>query len=329
MTERPRLAEIDALKAVGIVTIVLIHAIRPPWDPNLSELERWLGHVTRFGVPAFLFASGFLYASAAPTPIATAWRRLRRILIPYLVASLAAHALGATEHASLQPGVILRDLALGSAFGPFYYVFVICGLVIVSPLFERLSARALAILLLASLAVQCALDVWNVWPLHLRWHIRNPGLWWSYYLAGWWLKLYGERWRALAAERRTPLLLAAAVLAGVCLTLAGGDEVAQRAQVRGSAWLGIWVVLATVWLAGIRAKGSPPWLARVSDLTYAIFLYHLFFVLPLRQAMPLPSGALAPVPLLVPWIVGCVAPALLAVLARAVLGARSRLVFGA
>ena len=57
-----RFAEIDALKAVGIVTVVLIHSFRSPFDPTVSPGEVWLGHLTRFAVPAFLMASGFLYA---------------------------------------------------------------------------------------------------------------------------------------------------------------------------------------------------------------------------------------------------------------------------
>jgi len=329
MSEQPRLAEIDALKVAGIVTIVLIHVMRPPWDPNVSALEQWLGHVTRFGVPAFLFASGFLYASTQPSPRATLWRRLRRILVPYVVASLAAHALAATDHASLEPRILLRDLALGSAFGPFYYVFVITGLVLVSPLFERLSARGLAVLLLVSLVAQCAVDVFSVWPLHLHWHIRNPALTWSYYLAGWWLRLHADDLRVFAAKRNAPLLLATTTLALVCTALASGDEAAHRVWVRGSAWLGIWAILASVWLAGTRPDRPPTWLARTSDATYAIFLYHLFFVLPLRQALPLPPEALAWVPVLVPWIAGLLAPAALAGLAKALLGERSRLVFGA
>ena len=75
-----RLTEIDALKVAGIVTIVLIHVLRPPWDPALSSLEAWLGHVTRFGVPAFLFASGFLYATATPNPAAIVMKRLRKVV---------------------------------------------------------------------------------------------------------------------------------------------------------------------------------------------------------------------------------------------------------
>lgn len=330
MTDRAgRLTEIDALKAVGVATIVLIHVIRPPWNPAVSSLEIWLGHVTRFGVPAFLFASGFLYARATPSSWATTTKRLRRILVPYLVASLLAHGLGATAHASLEPGVLLRDLALGSAFGPFYYVFVIVGLVLVSPLFERLPAWGLAALAIAAIVIQCALDVFTIWPLHLHWHIRNPGLWWGYYLAGWWLRLHGDALRAFVGARRGALGAAAVVLTLVCLAVASGDEVTRRIQVRSGAWLGVWAILATVWVAASRRADSPAWLARLSDATYAIFLYHLFFVLPLRQALPLSPESVALVPMLVPWAVGLLAPLALVALARATLGERSRLVLGA
>ena len=88
-------------------------------------------------------------------------------------------------------------------------------------------------------------------------------------------------------------------------------------------------MLACTWLAGAGADASPPWLAWVSDATYAIFLYHLFFVLPLAQALPLPPREVALVPLLAPWVAGCAAPMLLVLAARALLGDRSRLVLGA
>ena len=69
---RDRRIEIDALKTAGILTIVLIHSMRTYWDPSISTLEVWIGHATRFGVPAFLCASGFLYATTSPVPRASA-----------------------------------------------------------------------------------------------------------------------------------------------------------------------------------------------------------------------------------------------------------------
>ena len=66
-----RYVEIDVLKAVAITTVVLIHGMRAPWDPGLSATEVWLGHLTRFAVPAFLTVatvltlwSGYVYFAA-------------------------------------------------------------------------------------------------------------------------------------------------------------------------------------------------------------------------------------------------------------------------
>jgi fucose 4-O-acetylase-like acetyltransferase len=72
-----RFHEVDLLKAVGILTVVLIHSLRSPWEPSISPLELWLGNVTRFAVPGFLVASGYLYATTAPIGWALTRRRLR------------------------------------------------------------------------------------------------------------------------------------------------------------------------------------------------------------------------------------------------------------
>ena len=133
-----RFPGIDAIKVAGIVTIVLIHALPPPWDATATPLERWLHQLTRFGVPGFLFASGFLYAPG-PADLATTRRRLRRILVPYLIASLLAQLWHLAHGATLSEagGVLGRTCCFGSSFGPYYYVFVIAVLVALTPVRSR------------------------------------------------------------------------------------------------------------------------------------------------------------------------------------------------
>ena len=46
-----RYREIDALKAIGILTVVLIHSVLAPWPELQSPGERWLLAATRFAVP--------------------------------------------------------------------------------------------------------------------------------------------------------------------------------------------------------------------------------------------------------------------------------------
>lgn len=319
-----RRVEIDALKAAGIVTIVLIHAIRTPWDPEVSTLEIWIGHATRFGVPAFLCASGYLYATREPVPLATTAARLRRILVPYLLASLLAQLFHAARGEAPITGSIGLDLLIGASFGPYYYVFVIAILVAATPLFARLSPRALSIATGLLLAAQWTVDVAPLGALPLTWHIRSPLLWWAYFLIGWTVRLRAAPLSAWVGRRRLPLA-AGLLLAFAALTAAsalGGR--APLLLVRSAAWLDVYVILAAiaVWARGVR--GSPPWLRFLSDATYAVYLFHLFFLLPVHDRLPAPSHAAALVPIALPWLAGLLGSLLWVVAARALLGRGSR-----
>ena len=104
---------------------------------------------------------------------------------------------------------------------------------------------------------------------------------------------------------------------------------APRLFVRSAAWLDIYAILGLVFVAAHRVRVVPAWLRFTSDATYAIYLFHLFFVLPARQLWPLPAGALSPPAVLLPWAIGLLGPLALVAAARALLGARSRNVIGA
>jgi surface polysaccharide O-acyltransferase-like enzyme len=153
-----RFAEIDALKSIGIVTVVFIHSIRAPFDPMIPPLEIWLGHLTRFGVPAFLAASGFLYAGVTSDAKRATLQRLRRIGVPYLVLSAIAQLWWAIQGVPTETGSWVADLLLGGSMGPYYYVFIIAGLVVVTPLFARLPGIAMAALTLVLVAAQWYVD---------------------------------------------------------------------------------------------------------------------------------------------------------------------------
>ena len=323
MSEARRFAAIDAVKAAGIVTIVLIHALRPPWDPGLSPLERWLGQLTRFGVPGFLLASGFLYAGARPDS-ATTLRRLRRVLLPYLVASLLAQGWRAWQGLPSEGGGLLADLLFASSFGPYYYVFVIAGLVLATPLFGLLPRGALYAATAALVAGQWWVDAAGRDPLDFYWHLRNPLMWWGYFLVGWLARLQVAALAAFVAPRRAALgALAAAAVAGLTLA-AAGEPALPRLLARTASWLDVYAILALIALAASAWRSPPPWLRILSDATYTLYLYHLFFVLtlqPLFPAPPLRADALA---IGVPWLGGLAGGLAVALLGRRLLGERAR-----
>lgn len=324
-----RFAEIDALKVAGIATVVLIHSMRAPWDPAVSPVEVWFGQVTRFGVPAFLFASGFLYATTEPVRLATIRGRLRRILLPYLVASVAAQVFRRSTGYLDGTGSVLLDLLIGASFGPYYYVFVITLLVVVTPWLAGLSGRAVGALLLCFAAAQWATEAGVFGLLDLRWHLRNPTLWWAYFLLGWWMRLHLPAVRRVLSSRFRAILSGLAVSAAALSTLCALEGRVPDLWVRTGAWLDIYAILGLVWVAASRARGVPSWLRFASDATYAVYLFHLFFVIPAERLAPAPPGAITPAALALPWIVGLAGPLVLVAVARSALGARSRTLLGA
>lgn len=330
MSKAPkRFVEIDGLKLAGIVTVVLIHTMRAPWDPAVAPLEVWIGHATRFGVPAFLFASGFLYATSSPVGFGTVRGRLQRILLPYLVASLAAQLFRVAWGYPDGTGSLVLDLLIAASFGPYYYVFVIVLLVVATPLFAGLSRRAIGLLLLGFVVAQWATEVRVFGLFELRWQIRSPTLWWAHFLLGWWVRLHLPAVQRVVSERFGAVVAGLAAAALLLTGLSGLEGTAPQLLVRSAAWLDIYAILGLVWVLCGRASGSPAWLRFASDATYALYLFHLFFVIPAKHWLPPPEGDVSPLALLLPWLAGLVGPLLLVATGRAVLGPRARAVIGA
>jgi surface polysaccharide O-acyltransferase-like enzyme len=323
----PRRLEPDLLKAIGIVAVVLIHSVRSPFTPGVSEVELWIGRVTRFAVPAFLLSSGFLYASRSPVPWPTTARRLRRILGPYLVASLAAQGFEWLRGTPRSVGQVLHDLLLASSFGPYYYVWIALVVVLLAPLLARAGPRALAAILLLTVASQWLLESALLGFAPFFWHLRNPLLWIGYFVCGWALRLHEAKLRGwLAAHRGAALASSAGAVVGLALA---GAQALPLLQAQTLSWLGIYATLALLLAVSFGRRTESRILKELSEGSYAIYLFHLFFVLPARDATLPAAGAFEALAVLGPWAAGLAGPLLLIALARRTLGARSRALIGA
>jgi surface polysaccharide O-acyltransferase-like enzyme len=323
MSEARREAAIDAIKAAGIVTIVLIHALRAPWDPGISPLERWLGQLTRFGVPGFLLASGWLYAGAR-ADVATTLRRLRRILLPYLVASLLAQLWRVWHGQPSEGGGVLQDLLFASSFGPYYYVLVIAGLVALTPFLASLPNSLVYALTGFFVANQWWVDAAGRDPLDFYWHVRSPLMWWGYFLVGWAARLNAPALAALTAPRRGALCAAAGAAVAVLMLATAAESALGWLGARTAGWLGVYAILALIAIAASYWESPPAWLRSLSDATYTIYLYHLFFVLALQAWLPAPPLRADALAIGVPWLGGLAGGLAVALLGRRLLGARAR-----
>jgi fucose 4-O-acetylase-like acetyltransferase len=318
--------EVDLVKAIGILAVVGIHSVRAFFHPEVSAEERWLLTALQFAVPGFFAASGLLHATAERVPANLVRARLRRLLIPYLLASAAAQILR-VFYPGLDPPPSLAqaplDFVLGSSLGPYYYVFHAVLFVLAAPLLARLSPRALASVTAAALLAQVV--SWIV-PEFRYFAVRNPLHWFGFFLAGWWLRLHEEavgRW--LSRRRRQAALLAggAAALLSLHEPLRASPWLAGALQ-----WLLVSCALTMLVTIGIGRETRSRWVRFASDSTYTIYLFHLFFVYPLQAVLQPAPGAFEPLAIAPVWLAGLLGPLALAAAGRALLGARSRTLLG-
>jgi len=322
-----RFFEIDSLKVAGILAVILIHSLRAPWDPGIFSTELWLGIVTRFAVPGFLFCSGFLYATSTRITFGTVLRRMRRILVPYLICSIGAQIWWFATGQRHAFDAIVREMLLGSSFGPFYYVFVHFFLVLFAPLFVVLPKTALAGLTALMIICQGFLESSTALFLPIFWHIRNPLLWWGYFLLGWTIRLHHESVSLWIAARRRVLMLALTATVLVCTWFASFED--RSEWVRAAMWLDIYAILGFIFVATCGRRSTPPLMGILSDATFAIYLLHLFFVYGAQRLVQPAVNEFEALVIAGYWSAGLFGALALITLVRWLLGPRSRDVIGA
>jgi peptidoglycan/LPS O-acetylase OafA/YrhL len=317
---QPRHAWIDLLKAVGIVSVVWIHAFcRLGENPPLTCR---IAYVTRFAVPAFFFVAGFLQAcSPRIGAMEFASRRLVRLMVPYLVASMAAFPVRQSlEGGSLTIKAVIMGLCNGDAFGIYYFVPLLVGVTAIGEVVFRYPTLAWPLwsvfAMLALLSETQLLSVGDLW-----WEIRNPLRWWGYFLAGWVLSEQRARMSKLPTRIRhmagiSILGIAGGIFCGYACCLPPGwsrHSVAMQYVMIYAVLLG---TALTAWDAPCR-----PFVRWLSEASYPIYLYHYFVIMAAREFVwEIPDTAV--------FVVACGTTIIGVVGMRRTCGNRARLIIG-
>jgi fucose 4-O-acetylase-like acetyltransferase len=326
-----RFCEVDAIKGVGIALVVLIHSLRTTWDPGITSAEIWLGYVTRFAVPGFFAASGYLYATNRPIPRRVIGRRLLRVFVPYLVASAAAQIFFLVSSVPSPERPLWRVILLASSFGAYYFVLMLALFIALSPGLARMGRRAVGFLLIPLLLVQVLIETGIVPPVNFFWHLRNPFLWAAYFVLGWWVRLHREAIvSALCAQRARWVGFVGGVWITLATVLAFGKLLPQ-VGVSATAWLMILTSLGFGFVLSAERE-FPPSLMRplrwLSDASYPVYLFHLFFLTVAAQEIRMASRVFEPEKLFALWLCGMVGPIVIVSMGRKLLGPRSRILLG-
>ncbi len=122
----------QVLRGIAIVAVVFIHTCPkdPAWQIGFRPL-------VNFGVPMFLFLSGWL-TRQKPQPWGTICRkRIPRVLVPYLIWTVIYTLVAG------QPRALAYNLLFANAVYTLYYIPVYIQLVLLTPLVKRLAESRL------------------------------------------------------------------------------------------------------------------------------------------------------------------------------------------
>ena len=125
-------------------------AFRPVVAPDWSQLGTFshyfllsLRQIATFCVPAFFFVSGFFVSYAAldkrnPLNWTFVWRRIKTLLIPYLIWSIVFIAADLLQGKSYPPLEYFVLFATKGVVGPFWFIPALCSCYLISPILVRL-----------------------------------------------------------------------------------------------------------------------------------------------------------------------------------------------
>lgn len=292
--ERPtRQFYVDMARIGAILAVIAIH--------NWSLLDvlsvgtaRWwavdaIESATRWAVPVFVMISGGFLLGPRPDETAGTFyrRRLVRVGVPALFWIGAYLVFRATYlQQDLTPTIVATDLAMGRPFTQLYFVYVIIGLYVVTPLLrpftERASRRQLLVAAGALLGV-AALDTASSYALDAGTRVNGLTYWvpfLGFYIAG----------RALIGLRLTRT--ASLVLAATVLVIIGGQILAVFVlavsgdgswQLYPQSYWSVFVIVTSLLIYALCAQETPRqhrsdafghWVAALAAATYGVFLIH-------------------------------------------------------
>jgi fucose 4-O-acetylase-like acetyltransferase len=276
---------IDTMRGAAILMVIGIHSL--PQPPNAWETIA--DAILRPSVPIFLFVSGYLSALSGKVPL---WRRLKTALVPYAIAFAVAYIYMAVHNPSMDHRLTtaLARFILAYVF-VYYFVFVYVGCTVGLWLAFRLipsgpsNTRLAGFLLLAivfGLTSGAYLD-----PLSYRLgfgeslveeiRMRDIPFWFAFMALGALAGMF--RIQPMLAAIRLQIW-AATLTAYILYTAVRLLQIGDAADYDSIAFFGCAALLCFLLLA---LDVELPLVAWFGSGSYFIYLWHIFFVMLLRD----------------------------------------------
>lgn len=230
-TRQERLPQLDIFRALAILGVLHVHAssfaageqaLHSPYYYWLN----WINIFFKFGTPSFIFLSSFVlfynyYGRSVTRSLIINFyrRRLKYILLPYLLASMGYYALTLYVNGRLTQSLgdnllsFSRALFSGSAYAHLYFVFISIQFYLLFPVLLKLLQSSRFLMKWAipvGLALQWGFIFWNKYELHI---VEKGSLaisYLAYYMMGAYIAIHFEKvklwlikpWRELPAKQK-------------------------------------------------------------------------------------------------------------------------------
>jgi len=147
--QKDRDISFDAFRGVAIIAVVAIHVVYLSGYWNSRYL--FYCQLFSFGVPAFIFISGYWMAKK-PIRLLQDYKtclikRLTRVLIPYLFWSFLFLAYAAIRTGNVDVREIIFKLLTGRASFPYFFIILIAQFYVITPLLHYINRKPYGLML--------------------------------------------------------------------------------------------------------------------------------------------------------------------------------------
>lgn len=329
MERRVKLTEIDIVRAIAILGVLMVHstsfATVDMKEASLYGVYNFLNIFSKIGTTSFILLSSFvLFYNYYPQPF-TVQRfkkfyrnRLMYILVPYILFSslyfiLRWYQNGFAWDLSLMWPSFRDKLLTGQAYTHLYFVFISIQLYLLFPillyLFKRFRWLA-ASSVVVGVALQWAFFLYN----REYWQVTNRGSWsptyFGQYFLGAWLGIYFDRiksWLIIAKENVSKSKIVAWVIlwsvwlaAGISYVTIFYNARLYKTRYHNALYDGLWdtytmltplVLIQVAFLIGSRMRSSLliGKLRHLGIVSFGVYLFHPLVLLVYRK-YPLDGG---------------------------------------
>ena len=320
--QQSRVAELDCVKGIAILMVILIHASDTVFSRNHDfDIEWFLAMVatslSRVCVPWFVIVSGFLVLNREKTASFRQFycRRFARILFPFMF-WLTVHTLWRHlyEHEHLSARQWLVEILQGPVYYHLWFLYMFVGLYLAAPFLSRmldhLGDRQVALFMVLWFGLASLLP-WAEWLL--KFETKVPigifGSYFGYFLFGGWL-------RRLQVPHAVARICGGLSLVLVALTILGTTWISRWDGDLNQVFLAylapnivllslfsmIWLMRTRLsWVAVHRRWSMFAMLTAAGRNSFSIYGSHVL-IMQLVGASLLPQSAILPMQFLILWL---------------------------